>query len=366
MASSSLFLECESTLDLGFAEDAPGWLLASRFFRSKLGGRPSWLDLKNIPSNEELTCKSCGKQLIFLLQIYAPIETDPKCFHRVLFVFLCTDPKCHQDSNLPFKVLRSQLPRENEFFPKEPPVESPDWKPELNASKYNQICRASGLRAGKKCSGCGKVPYCCRENQTQDWKFRHKIECKNPDFSYKYNDNEELLGKVTLPQFEIVLCGDDEVISDSDDEKEVDEEKEMQKLKELQESGGTLTKEEISKFASEDEVEMDRNFKRFQKVVKCAPDQVIRYQRLGNPLWISTKEVLKEEEIPCCEICGSKRVFEFQIMPQLLSILKLDQNIDKQSVDWGVLAIYTCEKSCTVDDDTKAYKNELIFKQMVS
>ena len=147
MASSSLFLECDSTLDLGFVEDTPGWLLASRFFRSKVGGKPAWLDLKNLPTSEETSCQKCGNPLVFLLQLYANLDIDPKCFHRVIFVFMCSDSNCHQtQDSSPFKVFRSQLSRKNEYYPYESPVESPDWKTELNVGKFEKlkVCRVCG------------------------------------------------------------------------------------------------------------------------------------------------------------------------------------------------------------------------------
>ena len=119
-----LFLECESDLDLGFAEKAPSWLLGSRFFHSKLGGRPSWLNLSQLPQTEDLTCQNCENPLVFLLQIYAPLDANPKSFHRVIFVFMCVNAGCHQGlSTKPFVVLRCQLGRQNEFFPYEPPME---------------------------------------------------------------------------------------------------------------------------------------------------------------------------------------------------------------------------------------------------
>ena len=84
--------------------------------------------------------------------------------------------------------------------------------------------------------------------------------------------------------------GDDESVSDSDDEEEVDEKKELEKIKELEKSGKVMSVKDLEDCSTEDE-DQDKNWKRWQKVVKCASDQVIRYQRTGNPLWISTKNI---------------------------------------------------------------------------
>lgn len=56
-------------VDIGFLEERENWLLHPRFFPSKVGGKPAWLDLKYIPSSEELTCKICGDPLTFLCQV---------------------------------------------------------------------------------------------------------------------------------------------------------------------------------------------------------------------------------------------------------------------------------------------------------
>ena len=365
MAVASVISECDSTLNIGFLENTDPDLLASRFFPSKVGGHPAWLDLKNLPEVEALNCEKCSKPLGFLLQIYAPLEDNAKCFHRQMYVFMCLDAKCHEGTLAPFKVFRSQLSRENEFYPFEAPIEKADWEPELHAGKYNQLCRACGCRGTKKCSGCGKVNYCSREHQTMDWKFRHKSECKNADFTFKYSENQDAVPSLNLSPFEIVILGDDEEVSDSDDDggREVDIDKQVEKMRELEKNGGTLSGHDLEEFCSEDDVMKDKNFKRFQKVVKRASDQVIRYQRSEEPLWISDQNVPSDKEIPNCENCGSKRVFEFQIMPQLLYSLKLDKSVKEQSIDWGTLIIYTCEKSCS---HKVGYNLEFLWKQIIT
>lgn len=65
-----------SSVNTGFLDKTDKWRLESRYFPSKVGGKPAWLDLKNLPPTEKLTCKCCNKPLMFLAQIYAPDDDD--------------------------------------------------------------------------------------------------------------------------------------------------------------------------------------------------------------------------------------------------------------------------------------------------
>merc|ERR1739844_202275 len=112
------------------------------------------------------------------------------------------------------------------------------------------------------------------------------------------------------------------------------------------------------------DMKLDKLYKKFQKTTKLSPDQVIRYQRFGDPLWISIKDRPNSNDIPVCQQCGATRTFEFQIMPQLLNSLNLEaQNSELcEGIDWGVLAIYTCSNSC---NEGPSYKLEYIWKQII-
>ena len=59
--------------------------------------------------------------------------------------------------------------------------------------------------------------------------------------------------------------------------------------------------------------EDDKAFRAFKTRISQSPDQVLRYQRDGNPLWLSEVHVPTEANISLCDYCGSKRVFEFQV-----------------------------------------------------
>jgi pre-rRNA-processing protein TSR4 len=88
--------------------------------------------------------------------------------------------------------------------------------------------------------------------------------------------------------------------------------------------------------------------------------KVLRYDRGGSPLWATKNGKMGVSNVPNCETCNSKRTFEFQIMPQLLSHLKLNEEINVETtLDWASLYIYTCEKNCA----SQAYTSEFIYKQ---
>ena len=113
--------------------------------------------------------------------------------------------------------------------------------------------------------------------------------------------------------------------NDSEGEDEDDRERENAELKKYQElvsqgKAGTLPTSEVEKYAGdaeEDASKKDKVFERFLRVTKRAPKQVVRYSRGGKPLWVSDKEIV--ENVPNCEFCNGPRIFEFQIMPQLLA-----------------------------------------------
>ena len=94
-------------------------------------------------------------------------------------------------------------------------------------------------------------------------------------------------------------------------------------------------------------------------------DQVLRYSPGVRPLWMCDEAVPGPADVPACAECGGQREFEFQVMPQLLNLLGLDggRGAADASVDWGVLAVFTCKKSCGIGD---GYAKEFLFRQFPS
>ncbi|XP_031567317.1 programmed cell death protein 2-like [Actinia tenebrosa] len=366
----------DSEVELGFVEKPENSItLSSPFFPSKVGGKPSWLDLENLPPLQLLSCKSCKKQMVFLLQVYAPVHEDERCFHRTVFVFCCKDGKCHKkDSSEAFLALRNQLPRKNKFYSSTAPpifVEGETVTLKTLDSRFRPrnfacLCETCGCLGDKKCSQCHAVSYCCRDHQVFDWKAGHRKKCSKlaeelASGKVKVDMQSKSTNKLLFPEFEIITEPEpSEVESEERSEKErmKDFEKITKKLDQV-DLGGQDDKElEKLAMAGKEDILADKQFRVFKKRITRQPDQMLRYQRGAKPLFVSKQHQPSNELIPKCS-CGANRQFEFQIMPQLLNHLGVDSV--EESIDWGTILIYTCTKNC--ESDTVAYHEEFVWKQ---
>eukprot|EP00794_Sanderia_malayensis_P020589 gene20589-22620_t len=358
----------QAKVDLGFVEDIESYKLASLFFPSKVGGKPAWLALKGIPNCNDLQCSNCGNLVKFLLQIYAPRDDIDECFHRMLYVFCCDNVNCcKKNDRTPFKIFRSQLARKNQFYDYEP---SPADMKEIDVSqtlvlqreKWGNLCQVCGYPSSMQCSACKAVFYCSKDHQKLDWKEGHKSGCG----VLKQNPKDQKFfarSSWNFPEFELVTESETDCLShdDNGDEGNLQKdgdcvERNEEKLKMLLESGDN--DESQRSFLNQFKETEDKHFQKFKKITAIAPDQVLRYSYDGEPLWVSAEHIPNASDIPnCC--CGSKRIFEFQILPQLLNHLGVD-SLQQQSIDWGTLAVYSCAKNCQPQSE---YITEFAWKQ---
>ncbi|XP_044146288.1 programmed cell death protein 2 [Bufo gargarizans] len=353
-----------SVTELGFVQECEPWRLRSPQFPSKVGGRPAWLGEVGVPGPERLQCGVCMKPLALLVQVYAPCTGS---FHRTVFLFTCRDPTCHRvGERRGYKVFRNQLPRKNDTYSYGPPPDSHPQSEEYFTSFQLKcglrLCRVCGCLGPKSCSKCHKVNYCDRVHQLMDWKAQHKVLC-GPQFDahrVEVADHGFL-----FPEYELLTeaeeldsdasLDDDSTMSQMDMESSTlnsssNLESSMDELK--------LNEDELNAIAKH-ESEEDKAFSRFKKRISIEPEQVLRYCKGGEPLWISLQNVPAENDILNCG-CGAKRAFEFQVMPQLLNHLKVDSL--QKSIDWGVLAVYTCSANCSAETH---YVEEFLWKQDV-
>ncbi|XP_015217969.2 programmed cell death protein 2 isoform X1 [Lepisosteus oculatus] len=348
----------ETGVLLGFLEEAEYWQLQSPQFPSKVGGRPAWLSQSDLPSPSELACEKCQLPTAFLLQVYAPIVGQDRSFHRTIFLFCCKTPACysHNDSRC-FKVYRSQLPRRNDFYPYDPPEEE---EPTGGASETFvlgsgvKLCRVCGCPGTKTCSRCHSANYCSRHHQTADWKAGHKERCSSGALSGEPNPVHGFL----FPEFELVTEPEEVPVRDAEElSKPLEESQQSPPYSHLPGEGLESPDLKDLETMAMHETEDQKLFQKFKQRTAHEPHQVLRYCRKGSPLWVSAEHRPQEKDIPNCS-CGARRVFEFQVMPQLLNHLKVDTL--QESIDWGVLAVYTCTETC---EQGNSYTAEFIWKQ---
>lgn len=221
----------------------------------------------------------------------------------------------------------------------------------LDVDQWVKTCYVCGILAPNQCAKCKRINYCCRSHQVYDWKSGHKEFCgTNNDIAR----NSQLL----FPEYEIAIEPDDDE-QDSDTSTCEKDEEEIKKYETMVKNGeaGTFQNEQVQKellcLANQDQ---DETFSNFRTVTDKYPDQVLRYDRGGEILYISKENNVGE--IPKCWNCNGKRQFEFQIMPQLLNFLHLKDTL--KCIDWGILVIFTCKKSCI---PKYGYSTEYVWKQ---
>jgi pre-rRNA-processing protein TSR4 len=378
----------------------------------QIGGVCSWLNPEHLP--KPIHCSNCQTQMFFICQLYAPLDGVENAFHRSLYVFGC--PLC-QDPLHSIKVLRTQLPRDNPYYPSEPCEDDPDWRQNLPDTWNQHTCGVCGMLAKAKCPLQQKF-FCCKE---------HQKEHKRHVFDKEGDDSQDQLLITQLPSVyamsdlvveeepAITEASDKEtnamfptVEPDSDDSSDSDQDLEQDDLNEIVVGKRDKTKVDISQ---------DPYAMNFYSRIKNRPQvqtQCLRYcrwPREDSVLWIQEHTRLVDDPAPC-ELCSAPRRFEFQILPQMLHFLlagrpnkvekpsdavasaleqteswvqqappehippglieakqaaleRIQRNLMESVLDWGVIAVYTCTSSCTPPLDSKlgAYCTEFAWRQ---
>uniref|UniRef100_A0A2K6DRV3 MYND-type domain-containing protein n=1 Tax=Macaca nemestrina TaxID=9545 RepID=A0A2K6DRV3_MACNE len=257
-------------------------------------------------------------------------------FHRGIFLFYCREPPCCAG----LRVFRNQLPRKNDFYSYEPPSENPS--PETGQSVCLQLkssaglCGVCGCLGPKTCSRCHKAYYCSKEHQSLDQKLTYKQACTQSDHLDHIIPDHDFL----FPEFAIVIEAKDEITP---------EVVEKEDYSEIIGSMGDALDEELDSMAKHESRE-DNIFQKFKTQIAFEPEQILRYGRGIAPIWISGENIPQEKDIPENILCDAKRMFEFQVMPQLLNYLKAGRL--GKSIDWGILDIFTWAESCSLGTDT--------------
>ena len=343
--------------DLGFLEpieDSPRGKKRAHaiYFPSKVGGHPEWVDPRVFPKTildqKETTLATVQKKMDFLLQIYAANEDNANAFHRTIYVFTSArGDKLGEEGRV--RAFRSQLGRENAFYGMHPAPENPE-DPRVDAliEEYEAKKLAADAEAKMRVCDDGR---------------RDETKKTNSNGSCRGNEN------TTYPEFEIVVepeSDDDDASCSSIDSDVVDAKnanKSTNKKKIFQSIGDeAITENDLKEIAS-GVIDSDaQRLATFSVKLSKFPDQVLRYcpAPTAKAMWPSKSLAPDDSAIPDCPICKSKRRFEFQILPTLVSFIVPKESVEfnDTTLDFGSIAVYTCSKSCALDGE---YAEEFVL-----
>ncbi|RXN20146.1 programmed cell death 2-like protein [Labeo rohita] len=316
------------------------------------------MDLLPVITFQYPTCSLCERGLSHVVQIYCPLAASP--YHRTINVFACSNPQCCGKSES-WIVLRSQC-----------------LEDDIKARQDNKTTACTE-------SVMSRTDWC---DEADDWGMDDEEEEKVAESSIQMPNDSTGEGHNISSRLQD-LCingGDQSALQPSDvpvfksfyisvmDETDLDgfhdTDHENELLREYEKREGVIVREIQSCESGEAQEEYekatakhgDEVFTSFMKKTCLCPEQVLRYSWGGSPLFITEPPSNVSQMVSCCGHCGGPRVFEFQLMPALVSLLgSADTNSDV-SLEFGTVLVYTCRNSCWKSGSTVPVEEFLVVQ----
>ncbi|CAH0482636.1 unnamed protein product [Peronospora belbahrii] len=362
---------------------------------SKAGGTPAWY-LKPPSEAASLTCSNCSKSLFLVAQVYAPVETD-----RTLYVFGCNSVSCMETLGS-WRVLRDQV----EVAKNDAALEEVEKLTEQVKLAWELDSDGSNWSDDDSNTQAPTVDLLDFEVLLQQRNDAMQIRTKTTKLTTPTNNTDhvkESASSIDRNAFSALLievidepCEDSTGDRDFEHENRLLEEylkqEEEEKSTEIRELRNVITnlkkKQDAVHHASaatstgesyEKTPAGQRHLLRFQKRISRCPQQCLRYDYGGEPLWpVVAPQDLK---VPSCAGCGSDRLFEMQLYPTINYFLKVDEYVvidttlvdssvststtitsatsktmvSTGGMDWLSLLIYSCSRSCGLSHEEFIY-----------
>ncbi|KAK3091203.1 hypothetical protein FSP39_017923 [Pinctada imbricata] len=340
-------------------------------------------------------CPNCGNTLLLIMQLYCPLGDS--CYHRTLYIFACKNKSCWS-SPTSWLVLRSQILDESRILTNKPSqvtekmfeteddwgVDNDDWGDEKkDDSEMNKVTEWDNSTSKPVADSITEIHPsnhfeveseqrrdCSDENRGKilgegnENVFEGKPSIENLNIKHDQTGAGNYVG----PKYDCLVAHYVNVIDEPSCCE--NEDSHVQKLlREYERTEGSvmssLDDADSSRSSADEKYEKDdirhgdKVFHHFTKQVSVCPQQCIRYQWNGTPLYISTPtpDVLNAGKI-LCKYCGVPLVFELQLMPALVNYLKLPDQSDQTTTMKTVLAVFACfcvsyaaAKSCVTSAD---------------
>ncbi|KAK6589909.1 hypothetical protein RS030_193008 [Cryptosporidium xiaoi] len=288
---------------------------------NKIGGLPDFIKSDGY---NEIKCEKCEKPMIFILQLNTQYLYNKR---RMIYLFYCISSECDKiwtvfRSNMEINTSKSSSGKLNEFT-----VDSDDWlssaKIEINNNNSNRY-NINGDKHLVSNSG--------------------KMNCNSNGYLINYIHGNSIIDtKDTVKE----LLGN--YIRNQGNSTEFQETNEV-----FSDSSSECTNPEYSDPLLVDESlyvnDKNKYIHNFGQEISKFPRQVIRYCFGGTPLLVKP---MRNIYLPPCSICGSKRIFEFQVISTIIyewrNAFGSSDFFSKDDSDWSTVLIFTCENDCLVD-----------------
>ncbi|KAM9854200.1 programmed cell death protein 2-like [Aulostomus maculatus] len=307
----------------------------SSFLTNKVGGRPDWLPLL---SHQSPGCGRCGAPLALVVQVYCPLEASP--YHRNIHLFACPGPECSGRAEC-WRALRSQgLEAAGRPAPvQEAPLAATDWCESADDWGPEEDGWSAGSTQPAECTDPVASHVAGEDDASSRLQSLRLDDLQTPavfcPFFISVVEESDLGGK------EDELAHAQELLREY-------ERREGLVVAELEGGGGEEKYEKTSAHHG------DAVFSRFMKKISLCPQQILRYCRGGEPLFISLPPSNLAQQVQLCSACGGARTFELQLMPALVSLLRGVGGSGEAGLEFGTVLVYTCSSSCWTEAWTSA------------
>ncbi|VDB88595.1 unnamed protein product [Peniophora sp. CBMAI 1063] len=382
---------------------------------SRIGGKPAFLS-PDIPFTSS-SCKNCNHPMELLVQMWCPFEDS--AYDRALYVWGCARGACQRREGAvrAWRGLRlneeyaAKLARKKKA---RTPAPAPPLEPK---SKTNPFAMGGAAAASSPFGGGlgaqlfgdapeESVPASAPVDATPNELVEDDGAASDAESTSSASSLVVALASTTLddspwtdapayaPQY---LSTMSEYITPPKEKKAAKANEDA--LADEQDAKGTWTAEKY-----ENSLDTDRVFDRFNARVAAEAEQCVRYELGGTPLPFATDDVFKKlfpasgqktgvvqvtgaafaagvdderrsydlASVPACSSCGGRRVFECQLMPNLINIVRDKTGAgaeqekeqteeerrravekllkggaeDVRGMEWGTAMVFSCEKDC--------------------
>ncbi|KAF9221417.1 hypothetical protein BS17DRAFT_785351 [Gyrodon lividus] len=389
---------------------------------SRIGGLPAFLPSREPPFSSS-QCKVCSNPMELLVQVWCPFEDSPA--DRALYIWGCARSFCQRQvgSIRAWRGLKynaayaATLEKKKARKLAQQKAASPSQKSSPTANPFSMQSTTAPMAFGLGDQIFGE-PTSDAPNQSQPGQDDNHSDADSDDSSASGHPLVTAMASATLgesiwaatPSYPAMYLS---TMSEYIPQPPKAKIPTNASIEDPPEDDGKAGKEATWALeAYENSLEVDNVFDRFTKRVGYTGEQCFRYELKGTPLPFASDNVFESlfpappqdslpvtrakykvvpamkrsyttASIPPCPSCRSSRVFECQLMPNLINVLRdsvIDKDVEVQKLtdeqrikavqdalkrakgpgsrgmEWGTCMVFSCGNNCCLDEGGKDAK----------